>query len=160
MWSVIRGCVIVSALVLCSAVAAGAQQRGRRPISESAERIVQETWPVERAGQTDEGVTVFRTETEVDADAFRLPAPWLDSRRMGPRMNGVAAHRERLMMVTPEAFRGSTLYPVGVGVDPAVLVNGVKTAWRRWQEQRVRERIQKEVDALESSITDGSEPDK
>jgi hypothetical protein len=157
---VLRGFVVVSAVVLCSVIAASAQQRRQQPIAESAERIVKETWPVERGGQTDEDVPIFRTVTEADAAAFRLPAPWLDNRRMGPRMNGLAAHRERLMMVTPEAFRGSTLYPVGVGVDPAVLINGVKTAWRRWQEQRVRERIRKEVDALESSITDGSEPDK
>jgi hypothetical protein len=154
-WYQARGCVIVCAAVLFPVLAAEAQQRRQRPIAESADRIARETWPVER-GQTDEGITIFRAQTEADAEAFKLPPPWLSDQRMGPRMNGLATHRERLMMVTPEAFRGSTLYPAGVGVDPAVIVNGVKTAWRKWQEQRVRERIQKEVDALEHNVTDES----
>jgi hypothetical protein len=144
--------------VLCLAAAADAQQQRRRPIAESAARIAKETWPVERGGQTEEGVAIFRAETDADADAFRLPPPWLNDQRMGPRMNGVAAHRERLMMVTPEAYRGSVLYPATVGIDPALIVNGVRSAWRQWQEHRVRERIQREVDALGTDITDESVP--
>jgi hypothetical protein len=146
----------VCAVVFGPAVAAEGQQRRQAPIAESAERIARETWPVARGQQTDEGVTVFRTEIAADADAFRLPVPWLDDQRMGPRMNGLATHRERLMMTTPEAYRGSVLYPVGVGIDPAVIVNGVKHTWRRRQEHRVRERIQKEVDALKPPVTDES----
>lgn len=155
-WHRARGCVIVWAVVLGSVVVPEAQQRRERPIADSADRIAQETWPVERGRQTDEGVTVFRTEIEADADAFRLPPPWLNDQRMGPRVNGSAAHRERLLMMTPEAYRRSMLYPVGVGIDPAVVVNGVKSAWRSWQEQRVRERIQKEVDALNPRVMDES----
>jgi hypothetical protein len=142
------------ALALSCAGGVDAQQRRARPITESAERIARETWPVERGRQTEEGLTIFRAKTRADADAFRLPPPWLDDQRMGPRMNGLATHRERLMMTTPAAYRGSVLYPATVGIDPALIVNGVKSTWRRWQEHRVRERIQKEVDALGSHVTD------
>jgi hypothetical protein len=144
------------ALVLLCGGVADAQQRRARPITDSAERIARETWPVERGTTTDEGVTIFRAETEVDTEAFKLPPPWMNDQRMGPRADGTAAHRERLRVTTPEAYRRSMLYPVGVGVDPAVIVNGVKSAWRSWQEHRVRERIQKEVDALRSRVTDES----
>jgi hypothetical protein len=149
-----RGCVILGAVALCSVGSADAQQRRQQPIADTADQIARETWPVERGRQTEEGITIFRTETRADADAFRLPPPWLNDQRMGPRMDGLATHRERLMMTTPVAYRGSVLYPATVGIDPALIVNGVKSAWRRWQEHRVRERIQKEVDALGSHVTD------
>src|SRR5687767_9252333 len=127
-WPAARRCVMVCALVLCSVAVAQAQRRPQRPIAESADRIARETWPVERGRQTDQGVTIFHTETEADAEAFGLPPPWLNDRRMGPRMPGLASHRERLMMTTPEAFRTSVLYPATIGIDPALIVNGAKSA--------------------------------
>jgi hypothetical protein len=133
---------------------AGAQQRRERPIAEAAERIAAETWPVERGRQTEEGVTIFHIETEADADAFKLPPPWLDDQRMGPRMPGTAAQRERLAIVTPEAFRGSVMYPAGVGIDPAAIVKAVKYPLRKWHEHRIRTRIRDELAALTGEVSD------
>jgi hypothetical protein len=146
----------VAACVLAFACAGDveAQQRRQRPIAEAAARIAAETWPVERGQQTEEGVTIFRTETEADPDAFRLPPPWLNNQRMGPRMPGSAAQRERLAIVTPEAFRGSVMYPAGVGIDPAAIVKGVKYPLRKWQEHQVRKRIRQELEALGVEVSD------
>jgi hypothetical protein len=158
-WAVLHRWTIACVLAYTCTGIVEAQQSRPRPIVESAARIARETWPVERGQQTDEGVTIFRTETYGDADAFRLPPPWLAEQRMGPRMPGTAAQRERLSIVTPEAFRGSVMYPAGVGIDPAAIVKAVKYPLRKWQEHRVRERIRKEVEALGSHFTDEPAPD-
>lgn len=54
------------------------------------------------------------------ADVRPLPVPWHLNEKPGPtnpRFNGY--HQEHLMMTTPEAFRQSTFYPMGMSIDPA-----------------------------------------
>lgn len=118
-----------------------------RPITESADRIGRELWPQEMRISVDEqGRPRFRESIEVDMP----PAPWVEG-EMGiywRPSGGSMYHYEYLRMMTPEAFRAGVLYPCCVSVDPGEIVNGIKSAWRSRQEQRVRERIRKEVEAL------------
>ena len=53
------------------------------------------------------------------------------------------------MMTTPEAIRTSTFYPIGVGVDPAVIVNAAKGAWRVGKTAKTRRRLPDELEAHE-----------
>jgi len=90
----------------------------------------------------------FRAKVTVDVRA--LPVPWHLTEKPGPtnpRFN--AYHQEHLMMTTPEAFRTSTFYLIGIGVDPAVIVNAAMRAWRDWQTVKIRQRIAEELWALE-----------
>jgi len=47
-----------------------------------------------------------------------------------------------------------------MSIDPAVIVNGAKSAWRDWQTARIRKRIAEEVEALERAraAANGTEP--
>jgi hypothetical protein len=143
--------ILLAIGVVTMAAGAAAQQpeldgRGRGPIAETAERISRELWPIDGARQP-----VFRSGIEVDY--FRLQVPWIEtegeqSPDARPR-GGSYYHQQYLQDVTPVAFRGSTLYPAGVGVDPVVFADGIKAVWRGWQERRIRSRIAAELAALE-----------
>jgi len=64
-------------------------------------------------------------------------------------------HRELLSLVTPEAFRAGTLWPtVGASVDPGAIRDGIKKAWNEWQTQRIRERIERELEELRARTGD------
>ena len=65
--------------------------------------------------------------------------------KLQPRPRGTYYHSEYLRMTTPEAFRSSTLYPMGVGVDPGAITSGFRRAWQGWQEERVRRRVEQEL---------------
>jgi hypothetical protein len=67
--------------------------------------------------------------------------------KLQPTPRGTYYHTEYLRMTTPEAFRASTLYPmVSVGVDPGALMEGFRRAWQSWQEERIRTRVERELD--------------
>ena len=53
------------------------------------------------------------------------------------------------MLTTPEAFRTSTFYPMGMSIDPATVVNTAKKVWRDWQTTKIRKRIAEELAELE-----------
>jgi hypothetical protein len=116
------------------------------PIADSVRRIAQEQ---SLLAPPPGSAALFRVT--VEADVFVLPPPWYphggDAMPYRPR-GGTSHHEEFLRAVTPEAFRGSALYPAGVSVDPVAVYNTVRSRWRAWQEQRIRGRIAKEVDAL------------
>jgi hypothetical protein len=144
--------LLLTGLTLCllcaNATAQEAPPDPARPITESAERIGRELWPQDTRVSIDEqGRPRFRESIEIELP----PAPWVEDEKgihYRPK-GGSVYHDEYLRMMVPEAFRASTFYPIGtVSVDPATIVNGIKSAWRGWQEQRVRERIRKEVEAL------------
>jgi hypothetical protein len=59
---------------------------------------------------------------------------------------GTNWHQEYLRMNTPEAFRASTMYP-GVGVDPGEIVNGIKSLYHGWKEERIQQRVDRELAA-------------
>ena len=130
----------------------GAQEPApARPIAETAERIARELWPADVSSSIDDqGRPRFRATVTVDE--FALPVPWqeVDANRapFKPR-GGNLHHHQFLAQVTPEEFRSSVLYPTGITVDPGEMFNGLKSAWRSWQEKRVRERIGKELKELE-----------
>jgi len=151
-------------LCLCSGLRAQAppQQPSpqlSRPVTDSADRIARQLWPAAVFPATGDGdPSHFRVD--VTAPAFTLPMPWLSPadpsariRRPGSR----AAHREFLFAVTPEAFRASTLYPIGITVDPGAILNGVKARWSGWQARRIHERVAREVAQLRAQ-TQGSPP--
>lgn len=145
-----RTCVLAIIGVICLGGAVRAQDASQtppaRPIAETAERLARELWPLEVTSRVDqEGRPRFRaniTETQIvlpplwgPPDKAWIPVP--------PR--GSIYHQEFLAMVTPEAFRASTLYPMGIGVDPGAIFQGLKQAWGDWQEERVRKRVEREL---------------
>ena len=118
------------------------------PITETANRLAKSLWSTQADPAVPPNTPVFRSQVTVNA--WPLPTPWHLTDQPGPRnrrFNGY--HEEHLMMTTPEAFRTSTLYPIGAGIDPAVILNGSKRIWRDWQTARIRQRIAKEIEALE-----------
>jgi hypothetical protein len=134
-----------------------------RPIAESAERIARQLWSVDDSASTDEqGRPRFRASVTVDE--FVLPPPWYETDPSSSRFRrpGTLYHQEFLSVVTPEAFRGGTLngaaVGAGVSVDPGTIVDGFKSAWRGWQERRVRERIEREVAELRARAAAESSP--
>jgi hypothetical protein len=141
--------------------------RPARPIAETAERIARELWSIGDAASTDElGRPQFRASVTVDE--FVLPLPWFETDpAIGRfRRRGTLYHQEFLSVVTPEAFRAGTLNGAaagaGVSVDPGTMFDGLRSAWRSWQERRVRERIEREVAELRarSAAESSSPPDR
>ena len=130
-----------------------------RPIADSAERIARELWSVDDSASTDEqGRPRFRASITVDE--FVLPPPWYETDPAIGRFRrpGTLYHQEFLSVVTPEAFRASTFNAGGVSVDPGTMFDGIKSAWRSWQEKRVRERIEREVAELRARAAAESSP--
>jgi len=68
-------------------------------------------------------------------------------------------HHEFLEQVTPEEFRGATLYPIGIPVGPVVdfLVKEIKIANRKNREANAREEVRR---ALEELLACRANPDK
>lgn len=122
------------------------------PIADSVTRLAKTFWSTQAEPAVPPNGPVFRAGVTVE---FRpLPVPWHLTEKTGPtnpRFNGY--HQEHLMMTTPEAFRTSTFYPMGMGIDPAVIVNAAKGAWRDWKTARIRRRIAGELEALERART-------
>jgi hypothetical protein len=122
-----------------------------KPITETAERISRQLWPTEVnmvVTIDEDGRPRFRSGVAVDVPQ----APWTpDPNVLYYRPFGGANHSEFLYQVTPEGFRAGALYPCCFSTDPASIVNGIKSAWRSYQEKRIRERIQKEVDELRAA---------
>ena len=122
------------------------------PITDAANRIAKNLWSTQGDPAVPPNTPVFRSGVTLE---FRpLPPPWHLTETPGPtnpRFNGY--HQEHLMMTTPEAFRTSTFYPIGIGVDPAVIVNAAKGAWRDWKMAKIRRRIAGELEALERGRT-------
>jgi hypothetical protein len=150
---------LLGGLLLCLSANLSAQEarteESSQPITESAERIGRELWPTEMVISIDEqGRPRFRSGITVDIP----PPPWVldDEGGIHFRPFGGAYHSEFLYQVTPEAFRAGTLYPCCIGFDPGLVKDAIKSAWHSYQERRVRERIQKEVDELRAAP---AEPD-
>jgi hypothetical protein len=131
-----------------------------RPVTETAERIARQLWPVEvDQGSLDEqGRPRFRTS--VEASPIVLPLPWQNDPAGGPvQPRSRLYHAEFLSVVTPEPFRASALTAAaggGVGVDPGAMFDGVKSVWREWQTRRVRERIERELAELQAANSESS----
>lgn len=119
--------------------------RGPGPIAESATRIARNWWPTEPAFFTidEEGRPRFRTGTSVT-----LPAPpWQPSPEITlTPARGAISHQEMLRVMTPQEFSSPL---IGGSVDPGSLYNGMKKAWREWQERRAHERVVKELEEFE-----------
>ena len=143
----------LAAFVCLSAnvAAQSAEPQKPTPIADTVNRMARDFWSTQ-ADPAIRNTPVFRSSVTLD---FRpLPVPWHLTERPGPRNPRFNAyHQEHLMMTTPEAFRTSTFYPIGMGIDPAVIVNATKGAWRDWKTTRIRRRIADELEALERART-------
>ena len=71
-----------------------------------------------------------------------------------------AYHFEFLEQVTPEEFRASTLYPVGIPVLPTVgfLARQIKAANRKRQEANAKEEVRKALEELLACRTNPARP--
>jgi hypothetical protein len=159
----LRAAVILIGACTCLGVGVRAQEAPQRPppapITESAERLARELWPIDERGLMDKrGRPPFRSS--VTATPLVLPLPWLETDAAWRRFQrpGRLYHQEFLSVVTPEAFRGGALAAAGVAVDPGAMFGGVKTAWRNWQARRVHERVEKEVAQLRARTTQEPAP--
>jgi len=129
--------------------AQSAEPKPLTPITDTANRIARNLWSTQPDPAVLPNTPLFRASVTVDVWPA-LPVPWHLTEASGPRNPRFNAyHQEHLMMTTPEGFRTSTFYPIGMSIDPAVVVNAAKSAWRDWQTARIRRRIAEEVEALE-----------
>ena len=65
-----------------------------------------------------------------------------------------ASHHEFLEQVTPEEFRGATLYPIGIHVEQVIdfLVKDIKAANRKKREANAREEVRRALEELLASL--------
>lgn len=118
------------------------------PITDTANHLAKNLWSTQADPAAPPNTPVFRSQVTVDV--WPLPTPWHLTDKPAPRNRRFNGYQEEhLVITTPEAFRTSTLYPIGVGIDPAVIVNGSKRIWRDWQTAKIRQRIAEEIEALE-----------
>jgi hypothetical protein len=76
------------------------------------------------------------------------------------RPNMPSYHYDFMQMVTPEAFRAGTLYPVGIPIGALIemLAKHIQTAHRKSQEQHAREEVQQALAALLACRADPPRP--
>jgi hypothetical protein len=69
-------------------------------------------------------------------------------------------HHEFLMQVTPEAFRGVTLHPIGVPMVPLLELLGrqISAALRKSAEARAREEVRQALEELVACKADPARP--
>ena len=148
-----RHCLVVG-LVVCFAASVRGQDATplpAGPIAQTVERLGREILLADSPDAVDGlGRPVFRATTT--ADAFVMPPMWVDTERPAtgfrPR-GGTLHHHQFLADVTPEAFRGGTLYPgLQFSTDPGEVLHDIKALWRGWQSRRARERIERELEEL------------
>ena len=72
-----------------------------------------------------------------------------------------AYHHQFLERVTPEEFRGATLYPIGIHVEQVVdfLVKDIKGANREKREANAREEVRRALEALLACRANPDQPD-
>jgi hypothetical protein len=150
----LRGCLVV--LVLSTAIPGLAQDATQpaeppaTPIADEAERVARALWADGLEHVQSDGST-FRLN--IRAPQVEMRAPWLDDPQPNRRrpVGGSIYHQQMLEHITPQAFRASTLNSAAVGVDPALIVNGVRDAWRSWQVRRIRAQIARELEELDAA---------
>lgn len=93
----------------------------------------------------------LRIRVTIEAHPLRLRVPW-DPANDTAVPNYVRSalplyHHEFLQAVTPEAFRGGTLFPIAINVLPGVQrgVRAIRDAIREFEEARVRKEVQEEL---------------
>jgi|SRR5215471_15604454 len=102
-------------------------------------------------------ITIPPRPDETDRAVFRVKIqawaftghPWDQDAKSVPdyvRPSMPLAHYEFLQMVTPEAFRASTLYP-GFGFDPIVFKNLFTELRRAAAERSAREEVRRDFEA-------------
>ena len=123
-------------------------QRIRRALEKSQPSLLSPT--------TDRDGPIFRMKIE----AFELAPAWTDRSVVPPYVRTWLRgyHHEHMEMVTPEEFRGATLYPSGLPVDRLVgyMVKEIKAARRASQEKRARDVVAREFAAFLACRTDSS----
>lgn len=137
---------------MCVTATASAQSPAPHPptpIADAATRMARDLWPT----HVDPAVQANRPIFRVTVGAWApLPVPWHLTEKPGPsnpRFNG--HHQEHLMVTTPQAFRTSTFYPMGMSIDPGTIVKGARRTWRDWRTSRIRRRIAEELAELEKA---------
>ena len=155
-----RLCGFLLAVALCAAAPAGAQEgatppstASTTPIADAAERLAREMWPDGLPDQVQSEGSTFRLN--ISAPQATVRAPWLQDPDPVTRrpIGGSIYHEEMLRQTVPEEFRTSTFYTPSIGVDPAIIVNGIRNAWRDWQVRRIRAEIARELEDLEAANT-------
>lgn len=106
---------------------------------------------------------IFRMKIQ----AFELEPAWTDRSMVPPYVRtwfGLYHHefleQADALSPTPEFFRGATLAPTGIPVDPLVgyLVKEIKAARRNAREKRARKTVAEELAALLACRSDPSKP--
>ena len=102
---------------------------------------------------------VFR----ITVEGFELDEAWKDRSGVPPYVRTWlrAYHHEHLEQVTPEEFRGATLYPYGLPVDVIVgyVVKQFSEARRKSQQKRAREAVRAELERFLACRAIPSTPD-
>jgi hypothetical protein len=134
-------------LILVALLAQAPGAPGPDPQLERIREAVAETPAISVPAHPDEtGRPVFRVKIE----AWRFTGhPWDQDATSVPdyvRPSMPLAHYEFLQMVTPQAFRASTLYP-GIGFDPVIVKNAFKAVRRAAAERSAREEVRRDFEA-------------
>jgi len=145
-----RGTPTPAVLILVALLAQAPAAPGPDSHLQRIREAVAETPAITVPPHPDEsGRPVFRVKIE----AWRFAGhPWDRDATSVPdyvRPSMPLAHYEFLQMVTPEAFRASTLYPgmIGVGFDPVIVKNAFKAARRAVAERNAREEVRRDFEA-------------
>jgi len=127
--------------LVCTGTGSGDPSCRSPSIVESAARIVRELWGPGAGGDPLTDVSVWRSGAREGGDdgAVRSRRPFY--------------HAQFLSAVTPEAFRTGTFYTPSIGFDPGALARSLETRWRRWQETRIRRRVERELCAVDPERT-------
>lgn len=92
--------------------------------------------------------------TEAETPTRRTKMPGMDSgeKSTTPLLRGLLYHHEYLTRVTPEGFRRSaTGAAPGMSGDPADWFSFLSRSWRKQQEARLHEVVEKELAALRAN---------
>lgn len=161
---------LVPALLLVVAASADAQTTPRPPADTSTSRAPAVDLRVDQLGISVDRIRRELEEApptplldELNRPRFRLTVqgewliglpPWvpLDPGPVAPwvKPNMPAAHFEYLRMSVPEEFRSGALYPMGTGVDPGGLWNGIRQSVRAGRARKTREQIEEELRRLDA----------
>jgi hypothetical protein len=136
-------------LVALLAQSAPAGASGSPPLDRIRQALIQAPAISIPAEPDETGKPVFRVRVQAWAFTYK---PWEEPQKGVPsyiRPSMPLAHYEFLQMVTPEAFRASTLYPgmIGVTIDLDAMVRRLRNRHHEAEERRAAEEVRRDFEA-------------